>query len=241
MSFNGGFLVDNIAALATPTDTNADALFPAANLIDKIPSVAYRTTGGNALPRWNFGSAQTVTAFSMHNHNIPNNAVIKLQFSSNNWASIAEELTLTWASQHLFLVFTAKTYQYAGLSVASSNAYVEIGEIGWWTAWQFDRNFNWGARNIRRSHREVTWNRGQAFVKVLATNRGFALSFNDITAAERAKFDDLLEQEKVCFIPSFDTNAPYFGTIEDDEIDGKEGYGGAEFSLRFWADYLGGA
>ena len=241
MSFNGGFLIDNIAALATPTDTNADALFPAANLIDKIPSVAMRTTGGNANPRWNLGSAQTITAFSLHNHNIPNDATIKLQFSSNNWSSVAEELTLTWASQHLFLVFAAKTYQYAALSVASSNAYVELGEAGWWTAWQFVRNFNWKARNIKRVHRDVNWNRGQAFVNVKATQRGFALSFNDVSAAERLKFDHLLDQEKVCFIPSFDTNAPYFGTIEDDEIDGEESYGGEALSLRFWADHLGGA
>lgn len=43
---NGGFLINNIAGLVTPTCAYANALFPAANLIDTIPSVAYRSTGG---------------------------------------------------------------------------------------------------------------------------------------------------------------------------------------------------
>jgi hypothetical protein len=242
---NGGFLIDNIATLVTPTCAYADALFPAANLVDKIPSLAYRSSGGTALPRWNFGSAKTVTAFSMHNHNIPNDATIKLQFSSNNWSSVAEEVTLDWAAGQLFKTFTAKSYQYQALSVVSANAYVEIGEIFWGAKWQFIRNYNWSFRNIFRVYKKMTVNKGQAFSSLEAEQRGYALDFTNVAAAERILFEALLRQEKVVFIPDFNINVPLFGTIGAGEnvieLDGEVSFGGDAFSLKFWADRLGAA
>jgi len=246
---NGGFLTGNLAGLATPVCAYANSDYPAANLIDKVPSVAYRSSGGTALPRWNFGAAKAITGFSLHNHNIPDDAVIKLQFSSNNWLSVAEEVTLTWAAGHLFKAFTlGGSYQYAGFSCTPGGGipvYIEIGEIFWGTAWPFaNRNFNWEFRNIKRVFRDMRVNKGQAFVDVRAQQRGYALEFTAISDSDRALFDALIEQEKVVFIPDFDVNVPLFGTLGESgilDLDGVVSYPGQKLSLRFWADYKGAA
>lgn len=240
---NGGFLINNIATQATPTCAYDETLFPAANLIDNIPSVAYRSTGINSLPRWNFGSNQTVTAFSMHNHNVPNDATIKLQFSSNDWVSVAEEVTIDWASQQLFKTFTSKNYQYMGLSVVlATGTYVEIGEIFWGTSWQFVNNYNAGFNKIKKVYKEMRNSNGHTFVSIKSVQRGYAMDFANVTEAELLTFEALLEQEKVVFIPDYAINVPLFGTIENDVIDAKVSRSGKNsFSLQFFADTLGGA
>lgn len=239
---NGAFLIDNIAGVATPTCAYADANFPAANLIDKIPSVAYRSIGKTALPRWDMGSVRAVSAFAMFNHNIPNDATIKLQFSSNAWGTVAEEVALSWAADHLFGIFTSKNYRYMGLSVALvTGTYIEIGEIFWGTSWLLARNYNWGYHNIKRVYKDVHVNRGHTFIRINAVQRGYALDFFAIPDADRMKFESLLEQEKIVFIPDCDVKEPCYGTVENDALDSTISIPGNAFGLRFWADTQGGA
>lgn len=237
---NGGFLIGNLAGLATPVCAYANSDYPAANLIDLIPSVYYRSTGGTALPRWNFGSAKSITSFAMFNHNIPSDATIKLQFSSNNWASVAEEVTLTWASLFLHKTFTAKYYQYAGLSAVTTLSYVEIGEVFWGTVFPFVRNYNWEYHRIKRVHKEIRNNNGHQFVSILGVQRGYNISFEAVDDTEMDKFDSLLEEEKLVFVPDTGLVPCIFGTIENMEIDGDVSISGNKFSLIFMGDRQGG-
>lgn len=238
---NGAFLTSNVATLATPTCAYVDSNYPAANLIDLIPSVAYRSSGGNSLPRWNFGSAQSITGFAVFNHNIPSDATIKLQFSSNNWSSVAEEVSLTWASLQIYKTFSAKNYQYAGLSVAATASYIELGEIFWGTHFPFVRNYNWKYRRIKKVHKEMRPNNGHTFVSIRGVQRGYNILFDAVSDTEMDKFDALLEEEKLVFIPDESLAPCVFGTIENMDIDSEVSIPGNKFSLLFMGDRLGGA
>jgi hypothetical protein len=239
---NGSFLIGNIAAAAAPACANANADYPAIHLVDGIPGLTYRSAAGTASPRWDFGSAQTIGAVALINHNIPDDAAIKLQFSSNAWAAVAEEIELTWAAGNIYKILSApKSYRYMGFSVVlSSGSYVEIGEAFLGNNSPLTKNFGDRYTDIFKVHKTTLEIDGQWFQDIRGKSRGFSLPFGLLTAAERAIIESLLEEEYVIFIPDTAAAVCYHGAIPQDKLQAALRRGLAGGSIEFWMNTAGG-
>jgi len=240
---NGSFLIGNIANLAAPVCANEDTDYPAENLIDGIPGLVYRSTGKTALPRWDFGSAQTIDAVALINHNIPDDAAIKIQFSSNAWTAVAEEIDLTWAAGNIYQILPAsKNYRYMGFSVVlDSGDYVEIGESFLGINCPLTKNFNDSYFDIFKVMKTVDEIDGQFFQNIRGRARGFRLPFSLLTAAERAILEDLLEEEYSIFIPDSSAAACYHGAITQSKLESALRRGYSAGVIEFWMNPNGGA
>lgn len=239
---NGSFLIGNIANLATPICANENADYPAENLVDGIPGLTYRSTAGTALPRWDFGSAQTIDSVALINHNIPDDAAIKFQFSSNAWGAVAEEIVLTWAERNIYKIFnSSKSYRYMGFStVLASGSYVEIGEAFIGTNSPLTKNFSGKYSDIFKVIKRAEEIDGQWFQDILGTSRGFRLPFDLLTAGERAILESLLQEEYLIFIPDTAAAACYHGAIPQAKFESIMRRGYSQGAIDFMVNIFGG-
>lgn len=110
--------------------------FPAAALIDMNRDRRLRSAGldsPNAIVV-DLGSAQTVQALIIMDHNISSGAVITLMGnSSNSWGSPAFSESVTWVDKKiLHYLSTSQTYRYWRLAIdddLNGDGYIEIGEL----------------------------------------------------------------------------------------------------------------
>lgn len=87
---------DNIAGTATVTASAADAAYPAANLVDLDVAKPAKLTTTSGYWLLNFGSARSLAAVALLNHNLDAGAVVYLQANgSDSWLAPAFQRAFT--------------------------------------------------------------------------------------------------------------------------------------------------
>lgn len=99
---------------------------------------------------WNFDTAPDVDFFAVFGHNLQTTATVKIQFSNDNFTTVAEEFTLTRGTDLLVYVFSsALSYDDVRLyiqDIDNSDGFVAIGRA-WGGEWDYSPNVGFAPKS----------------------------------------------------------------------------------------------
>ena len=127
------FYSNNLVDLATITASNANALFPVANLKDARRSKVVRTTTASDSIVFDFGSSKSINSIvivpSMAGFGIAT-ATLELN-STDTWTTpaLSEAITLNTTHGFAYKEFLTQSLRYARLVFTSSLSYSEISKV----------------------------------------------------------------------------------------------------------------
>lgn len=122
--------IDYTATVITPA--TQDSILTAANIANALRKKVYRTAATQAAESitLDLGSAKAVTALILLDHTLTaGDSLLKLEGSTNNFASVAFTQALTWASGTILKTIASQTYRYWRISFTKSAA-GETRDIG---------------------------------------------------------------------------------------------------------------
>lgn len=221
---NGEILYTLPLSAITPTVTGTDAGFSATAGVDGDPNTLHRYTHDDQAYTWDAGGGLTaiVCAISIHNHNIPSDAVLTYQNCDDG---------ATWANDTIVAVSPGvdsfcllgtshnKRYHRVTIVLLGSQA-IDIGEICLWSyGLVLSPNYSFRSPEIDRGVYQL--NDGAGKISKSAVSRGFGkrLIFENWTAANCTTMKTIRDKTAICFIPDTAVNKCYHGVIIDKDIE----------------------
>ncbi len=241
---NGGILISDIAGKYETLTVNTEATnFPKENLVNGVNAETWRSTGLTGSITFDFGSVVSISSVAIINTNISETNDVKLQFSSDNFTTIDEEIDLTGeidiTLKNLWAVFPEKTYRYIRLSAAVNSGYIEIGELFLGEYYQFSKNYNWDYQRKFKVNKYIEEINGQFYERQVSEMYGYEISFSYVPETEYKNFQNLVRAGYKVFVPDMDDKACYYGIINEDIFTPEIRAGLLKgFTLTFWENAL---
>jgi hypothetical protein len=174
---------------------------PVENLQHPFRTMVWRTTGCNSENVViDLGQAQAVKAFALINHNLTQNAFIKIQGnSSDSWESPAVDESLNWHEDIIIKFFSGGSYQYWRLVVQDANnpdEYLEFGRLYLGDYFEPSKNFVYGWEYGLVDPSEIEESEGgQEFVDIKEQYRIIKVAFTDgspLTDTDMENYEEML-------------------------------------------------
>jgi len=236
---NGAFLYTSATTGIIPTCTGSDSGYAIGSIYDGNPSTVHKYTAASQTYVWDAGAGVTISplVISIHNHNLLATATVHVEFSANgsDWsdAMTTAALILGIDFYWFFTTLSAKRYWRVIITPAASYA-ITIGEICLWSNYHLlVRNYNWGYEEINVLYAQQNNFWGQNVRSKISQGIGYNLSFDNVTAADKAILATIAKETAVVFIPDQAVNQCYHGMIQGDGLKSKVGYSGHSFQMTF--------
>lgn len=184
--------------------------FPLTNIVNRWHTRRYRsTTDTNQWIKMDLGSAQTIKALVIKNHNFTNAATLKIQANNADaWGAPSLDVALTWTTDRIIKFWTAgETYRWWRITMddgANPDAYLAIGRI--FLGSYFEPYYNFTKRFrlhlIDPSIKKYS-SGGQISVEQRTHYRAWAYEFQWVKHPDQDTFEDVFDhvgQSKPYFI-----------------------------------------
>ncbi len=164
-----------------------------------------------------FGSATEVKSIVVLNHNLVSGDTFFFEASNDNFENTDESVAVDIVSGMVEVAWGSPFYKDYRLRLAKvSGSYIQVGEIylvG--AAYDFERNFKWNysyTREINRNSKQTT--SGQVYRKTRFVRKGFNLDFEGMTDNQKETFEEISENDYICFLPTGSGGDLYYGIID---------------------------
>lgn len=240
MSYNGAFILNDVAGDATPTFNTEATGYAGSNIYNQIPSEVWRSTGVSGVATYAYDSVKTISGVGLINHNFDAAATITLEFSDDSFSTVAATETITRNSGNIYKTFEAKSYAGVRLTVVVSSGYVELGELVLGTNVELSPSYYYEYTRMFRENRDgdVMTKGGQYFQSAVSEQEGFKLDFRLVPDTQFSTLKSLFRAGGKVFIPNLNETDCYYGVVTDSGMEartrkfGTTGY--MDYSLTFW-------
>lgn len=211
----GKIFYNNLSANAAVSVSSEAAGFEKEYLVNNNQGVVWRSTGitENTL-QMTFASAAPVKGIVVMNHNLESGDTFYVEASADGFSTTARSRAIDSAKG--FVEVDWNYPQYRLRLQKTSGDYIQVGEIylvG--LSYEFERNYNWNysyTREINRNSKETT--SGQVYRKTRFIRKAFNMDFTGITDAQKETFEEISENDYICFLPTGTIGDLHYGIID---------------------------
>ena len=214
------YITNNLIQAITPTISTfaADSDYPVANLTNwRVSKRAGFDTAKSGELVFDLGSAQTVDACILFNHNLTSGATVKIQGNAtDSWGAPSVDETITYVVNDMYKEFTGGSYRYWRLTIADAGRAandIKLGEMILGSNIDLTRNPDWNITE-RLSYNNVqhVTAGGNKWSYALYNNKSWVMSFAELLAAQNTLVKNLTinsEGNKIPFSIIFESAAYY--------------------------------
>lgn len=209
-------LANETTADATLTPNSVDINYPVSNILDSRLSRIFKTDSSTTCTIvFDAGSAVTVTAVAIANHNISSGVTtLKIQGNATDaWGAPSVDETLTHSSGVITKTFTGGSYRYWRLHIVdagNSGGYISLGRVGLYNRFATpDISPVIGHSRNSQSVKSISVS-GQSYMDTRYFNSSISVKFPAMTATEKANLITQFE--------TIDIGEPFFVTFDESNI-----------------------
>jgi hypothetical protein len=220
---------------ATPTAAYPDPAFPAKNANDRNSQSLFKTTSGNISDNLVFTDGSMVNAVALINHNL---ASASISHSTNGSSWVNTEFIPIVSQKCFKLLSSNQTYAYKRVSLSVASGIIQVGEVYIGQKFVPSVNHQWGHEEIPEIGRTVEEINGRTIIDPFYERKGFKLTFQALSDADKLALYEIQKEGQVVFIPETSINECYLGTLSaKSNLSFKANYFNQnDISMEFWED-----
>ncbi len=187
--------VSNLALSSKLVVSTEDADYPKANLIDNLSDKLFKFTATSGNIVIDSTSAVEINFVSLINTNIGSAVSVTLQRNAtDSWGSPSFSVVLDNSTAGIFKTFTANTYRFSRIVIATNSAIPYIGQVWIGMADTFTlvpKTYQWGFTESFKYHdNAVTTDAGQIWRTNRYKTKDYSLSIKGIKDDDKSDYED---------------------------------------------------
>jgi len=231
-------------------EVSENTAFPIGNAFELDPTYLYKSSSTSVTINMKFKDPVIVQGFALINHNLTENAVIKIRFCTDNTYQNYSEESIDYYLKNTYTVTSTSTaHQYIQLFISNSKP-IEIGCI-YPARIAFQLIHNYSIEHDFSFRVEKTIDVTDYGLQIEYPNpdngdipppecHSYKISFDNIDQQYFESYCDLIRPGSKVWVPKGTEKKCYFGIVSDNELFNKRKRTGDSFSITFQEHSLEG-